>query len=323
MAENERILFETQVGKEVTWGTAVAPTAKLMGMEEFTIKPLDTTKIIAEQRGSLAPGFLAVLEKVDAEANFDGAMLYEDIHYFLEGVMGVVTPSGAGPYDYDGVAPLGTKPTLREQTFVHGTADYVKGLQGGLVQELVLSLAHGSEGRMSGRIMGQEVATDALESLSDRTVNPIMGDHVTLYIDDFGGTIGTTEVVATAFNLELTLRSGVAPKWHLGSLVSDSYKIAQYEGELKMVFEVNATSYAYLGNLLSQSAIWDKLVRISCTNGTESLELDFAGVALERPEIFPEEDGVASIEVTLSGLYESTFANWFKYQGNMSLATLP
>ena len=323
MSENEKILFETQVGLESTWGTAVAPTAKLMGIEDFRIKPLDTTKIIKEQRGSLAPAYLAMLEKVDAEASFDGAMLYEDINYFLEGLMGVVTPSGAGPYDYDGVAPLGTKPTLREQTFVHGTADYVKALKGGIVQELTLALATGSEGRMSGRVMGQSVAVDALESLSDRTVNPIMGDHVTLYIDDFGGTIGTTEITGTAFSLELALRSGVAPKWHLGSLVSDSYKIDQYEGTLKMVLEVNATSYAYLGELLSQSAIWDKLVRIHCTNGTEIAEFDFAGVAESRPEIFPDEDGVATIEVELSGLYEATFANWFKYQNNMSLATLP
>ena len=90
-----------------------------------------------------------------------------------------------------------------------------------------------------------------------------------------------------------------------------------------MVLEVGAASYAYLGELLSQSAVWDKLVRIDCTNGTEIMQLDFAGVALDRPEIFTDEDGVATIEVELSGLYESGFANWFTYQNNMSLATLP
>lgn len=324
MAESERVLFETQVGKESTWGTAVAPTAKLMGIEDFKLKPLDTSKIIAEQRGSLAPGFLAVLEKVDAEASVSGAVMYEDINYFLEGLLGEVTPGGAGPYDYDGSAPLGTKPTLREQTFVHGTADYVRGLQGGLVQELTITQNFGEECRFSARIQGQEIAADALEALSDRTVTPVNWDHWAIYIDDFGTAAGTTVVANTIFSFELKLVSGVMPKWHLGSLVADSYKIDKYEGELKVVAEVNATSYAYLTDMLSQSAIFDKVVRLTATSGTNILSFDFAGVELDRPELFPDEDGVAVLEFTLSGLYEATMANWFKYNNQLtSLATLP
>ena len=52
-------------------------------------------------------------------------------------------------------------------------------------------VGHIRPGRNAG-VNGKEVVTDALAALSDRSVSPVMGHEVALYIDDWGGTIGTT-----------------------------------------------------------------------------------------------------------------------------------
>lgn len=322
----ETDLLIAQIGKETTWGTAVPQTAKLMGIEKMTIKQVAEGKALTDQRGSLAPTYEAQLTKIMAEGSFEGWLSYEDINYWLESMYGLATITGAGPYTYTNEAPLTAKPTPRILTLAYGeSTDGVYGLSGGLVNKLTIALASGAEGRVSGELIGQEVLGDTLDALSDRTVNPVMGQHVSLFIDDWAGTIGTTQISNVAFSLELALEAPFGLKHYLGALQANGWRLNRLNGELKMTLEFGAAAKAYVDEFAAASpSLFQKLVRIKASNGANlDMQLDFAGFSEDVPELFTDEDGVSTVEFALKGQYDAGMANWFEYVNINGLATLP
>ena len=318
-------MLETQVGLETPWGTAVAPTAKIMGLEKFSIKPLIAAKRLVDQRGSKAPGHVSEIASIDGEGSFDGWLSYEEIHYFLEAMVGTVTPSGAGPYIFAGAAPGTTPESGRPQTFVHGGPNGAYALVGGVGQSLNIAIATAMEGRFSGSLIGKRGAVDALEALSDREVHPVMGDHAKIYIDAWAGTMGATEMANLAFSAELAIEATRKAQHRLSALDPKGIAGDKWQGSLKMVMEFDDTTIkGFMDTILATSpAVWKKQVRIELSNSTELLDLDFAGFQEEAPEIFTDEDGISTVEFNLLGEYNSALGNWFAYSGSIATATLP
>ena len=318
-------LLQTQVGLESAWADGAAPTARLMGIETFAIKPEIEGKALVDQRGSKAPGHISEIAKVGASASYDGFLTYEEIHYFLESMVSQVTPSGVGPYVYDGEAPGTALETPRNQNFVHGGPNGAYGFAGGVGKELTIAIATGEEGRFSGELIGKQSGPDALETLSDRDVTPIMGDHAKIYIDAWAGTMGATEMANLAFSAELSLETNRELSHRLSALTAPGYAGTKWAGSLKMVMEFDATTIkAFVDTILAASpVIWEKQVRIECISGANLLDLDFAGFQEEAPEIFTDENGVSTVEFNLIGQYNATLANWFKYSGTIVPAVLP
>ena len=67
-------LFEVQAGTEASdaWGTEVASTVKLMGVEELTISPIITAEQVDELRGTLQPGYRSHIRAAHGEATVGG-----------------------------------------------------------------------------------------------------------------------------------------------------------------------------------------------------------------------------------------------------------
>lgn len=320
----EIVLQQVQVGEEVTWGTPVAATAKLMGIEEISLKPVAESELLPEIRASLAPGYISTLLRVGGEGEFNGGLLYEDICYWFDNLLGEATPTGAGPYTRNYTAPIGTKPTPKILTVIYGeTTGGVYKLSGGLVNELTIKGESGSYFTVEGSLIGKDVTTGSLAALSDRTINPVHGAHGKLYIDAWGGTIGTTEVLAAHYAFELKLTSGRATKRHIGSLTPDGYKEDRYDGELKLTLEFTSAVKAYLDAILAPG-LFQRQIRIKCSNtASYDVALDFAGFSEEAPQIFNDQDGVATVEMTLKGQYNTALGNWFKSTVINQVSTLP
>lgn len=317
-------LLEYQIGKELTWGTAVVPTAKLMGIEEFQLVPVNEAVVHGEQRGALAPGYETNLTVISGRANGRGLLLYEDLPYWLDSLCGEATPSGVGPYTYAYAAPSATVPSPRILTLVKGDAGDVYGLEGGLVNQLVISGRTGEALKWSGDLIGENVLTDVLMALSDRTVNVAMADHVALYIDAWGGTMGATAITTAFFDFALTLNANRAVYHGLGALTPKGYREAKWAGQLSLKLELDATSKAFLDAIIGGSAVFQKQVRIKASSGASlDAEFDFAGTSIDAPEVFTDEDGVTSLEVVLDGTYNSALGNWFKAEVINGVATLP
>ena len=315
-------LQQVQVGKESTRGTVVTPTARLMGIEDISIQPVREVAQYEERRGSLAPAYNSALEREGAEGSISGLVTYEDIPYWLDSLIGEATPTGTNPYTYSYSAPLTSEPSPRILSIVYGDSTRAYGATGVLVSSLTISGGATETLRFSADLVGHDVATDSLESLSDRSITEVMTSQATLYIDAWGGTIGSTAISNSLYNFELTISSNRANKWYVGASTPGGYREARWETTLTLALELDATTDDYLNDILSSSPL-QKLVRIKATSGTKSFQLDFAGTATEAPVIFDDEDGVVTIGLSLSGEYESGLANYFKAEVVNAVSSLP
>ncbi len=320
-------LLLIQSGLESTWGTNVASTVKLMGMTDLELDPGVEQKPLPDQRGSLAPGHESQITMIAPKGSYGGWASYEDIHYWLEGMVGAVAPSGGGPYTRAGAAPLAAQITGRAQTLVYGGPEGIYGINGALPTTFVFEVNTSEEAKFSGDLIGKDRVIDTLDALSDRVVTPIMADHVKIYLDAVGGTIGATEMAALGFSVELTVEANRSGKHHLSALTASGVRGPRWSGALKAVLELDATIVNPLMDELftvkASIANFEKQVRIACISGTDTLLLDFAGFQEAAPVAFTDEDGIVTVELNLTGKYNAALANWFKYTGDNDVSALP
>lgn len=317
----------TQVGKETTWGTGVTDTAKLMLVDEVKLTPIVESEIFADQRGSMAPGYVAALKKIAAAAKISGVLTYEDAGYWLDSLAGEATPSGAGPYVRAYTAPLTAIPTTpRKMTVYHGEtgSGLASRMTGGLVSKATFKFSSNEGVKYDTDLIGKQIADgQTLAALSDRTASPVMGDHIALYIDAVGGTMGATAIAATAFEMELTIDAQRSLRHYLGALTPGNFNEPRWMTELKMSLELNATTRAYLTSILAGSSVLQHQIRIKATSSTNVMQFDFAGAYLEAPELFNDVDGVVTVDLNLKGIYNSALANYFKASNTNSVSALP
>src|SRR5690606_181596 len=132
----------------------------------------------------------AVVAGIGGEGSVKAWCSYEHLAYWLDNMFGEATPSGAGPYVRAYAAPSASAPTPRILSLVKGTSIGAYQLVGALLSSLTLRLEQESALMLNGDLVGNKVATDALESLADVSVNPIMASQVaSIYWDAWAGTM--------------------------------------------------------------------------------------------------------------------------------------
>jgi hypothetical protein len=319
-------LLEVQVGTESNFGTAVTPTAKLMGIQNFALDPGIKSKVYHDRRGSLAPGYLEAIESIEPAAPLEMLVTYEDVCYLLDNLLGQATPSGAGPYTRNYAGPVGSVPSPRLLTWVYGDGTNCYKLTSGLLSKLTLKGETGAPMMATADLIGKDVTAGTKAALSDRSVAVAMGDHMALYIDAWGGTIGTTLLSAASWSYELTLDAKRKVDIYFGNLAGQSYHEDDgangWDVMLKLKLEFNAALKAQYDALISQAAVYQRQVRLKSTSGTKVLQLDFAGTAEESPRFGDDRNGVLVFEVGLKGEYNAGLGNYFKAQSINSVSSL-
>lgn len=321
-------LLQAQIGLESTYGTAVAGTAKLMGLSEISMTPELEGFINQDMRGSLQPGVITTLGKVGASAKFKTKVLYQDFPYWLDGLFGRATPSGGNPYTYAYTAPTTAVPTNpRMSTFLYGDSTGTYKITSALVSALTVKGESNQEWMADVELFGQSVTTGTLAGLSDRTVAVAMGNNTSLWIDAWGGTIGTTAIATTAFAFELKLKPQRERKYYFGAATAGGFYDGRWMPEdntLTLSLEFNATSKAYLDSIISSTALAGYQVRLQSTTGASAFcTFNFAGYCMEPPEIFTDRDGVSTLEITLQATYNPTLTNWFTGSVINAVSSLP
>jgi hypothetical protein len=324
---SEMDLFQFQAGKEADFGTEVPQTVKLMELETLEIEPIVESEAHPEVRGTLDPSYNATLDKKGGAFSAAGIATYDDLPYWLDSLLGEATPTGTGPYVYT-YAGAGAKPTPRMMTLTRGDENDVKSLVSALAQTLTLNIETNSPVGLEVAGFGHSVKDDTLATLADRTVHPIHGNDVTLYIDDWAGTVGATEFTDVAFALSLALDNARAEKPGLGSVEPKSWKQPKGDpgsNQLTMKLEVDTMSIAFLDALLTGTDTpFRKLVRLAfALDANHELQIDFAGFAAESPVLHPDEDGVAVLEFVLSAMNDPTgMGGWLDIENTSNVATL-
>lgn len=322
-------LLQVQAGLESTWGTAVTATAKLMGVEEISFEPEVMASINKDIRQSLAPGYIATLGGVAAKGSLKGKCLYQDLPYWLDSLCGRVTPTGANPYTYTYAAPLTAVPTNpRAMTLLYGDSSGTYALLGALCNGLKITGENNAEWKIEADLFGKSIdTTRSLAVLSDRAVAVTMGNDTSLWIDAWGGTMGTTAITTTAFAFELALNPARKGRYYLGSTTAGNFQEGRWAAEdnvLTLKMEFNTTSKAYLDAALSTTALAQYQVRIRGTTGASAITtLNFAGTCMEPPKIFDDRDGYRTVELQLQGTYNTGLANWFTASVVNAVSALP
>lgn len=315
-------LDQIQLGQEVTWGSTVAGTAKLGLITDCTLEPEVEVETLADVRGSLAPGFVAVLNSHKGSATISGAVSYDDLPYWLDSLFVVSTP-GAGPtYTRDYVGQLLTAPTRRKYTLYRGSTGKVQKMLGSVVTEFNLKVETNKTWQFTAKLVGASVLDGALASLSDRSQTPVHANVTTMYLDAVGGTMGSTPVASLWFSAELNIKNGVGLVSKVGGLTPVAYVDGMAEATLKVKADVDATTAGYLTSVLGTTLL-QKQIRIKATTGsTQIAQFDFAGTFTSAPKINTDQDGVSTLEFELGAIYNTTLGNWMKASVTNSIATM-
>lgn len=316
--------LRVQAGTQVSFATGVTPTVQLRGIEELMLRSKNEVVMLEDMTLGLAGPSQAVVAGIGGEGSVKAWCSYEHIAYWLDNLLGQATPTGAGPYTRAYAAPGASAPTPRILSLTKGTSGAgAYQLVGGLLSSMTLRLEQGKPLMLNGDLVGNKMASDTLESLADATVNPIMASHVsTIHWDAWGGTMGTTALDKCYVRMmELKVEPDRALRPCFGSLSKDSYAERSWNGSLRLSLEFNATTKTDVDNIIA-GTITQKQVQILFSNSPRTFTVQFCGTVSDDVEIFGDDDGVVTAEVTLERTYHTTFANWLKMSLVNAVATL-
>jgi len=315
-------LDQVQLGQEGTWGSSATATGKLGLISDCTIEPEVDVETLKDIRGSLAPGYVAVLNSHKGAATVSGTVSYDDLPYWLDSLFVISAPGAATTYTRAYVGQLLTAPSRRKYTLYKGSAGKVQKLLGGVVNEFNLKIESNKAWTFTSKLIGKSVADGSLAALADRTQTPVHANVTTMYVDAVGGTMGATAIGSIWFSAELSIKNGVGLVPTVGSLLSAAYVDGMAEATLKMKVDVDATTAGYLTSILGTSLL-QKQIRIKATTGSSQIaQFDFAGTFSAAPKINSDQDGVSTFELEMDSIYNSTLTNWMLASVTNSIATM-
>ncbi len=151
-----------------------------------------------------------------------------------------------------------------------------------------------------------------------------MGHMGALYIDPGSDTIGTTPITNQAYSFSWNVETNRKFLTHVGNLNPSGFREGKWEGSLSLSIEASTDTLPYLEAIIeSTNAMPEKNVRLLFTCATDSIvTLDFAGVLLESPELYSDEDGVVTLDFELAGQSNSGLATFAGAAVYSTVATL-
>lgn len=326
-------LFELRVGPEAdsdAWGTGVAQTHKVMGVTDFSLTPLVESQQIKDRKGSIAPGYESVPLRIHGEANLSGIVNYEYFPLWLDGLFGAATPAAdTDIYTYAYTGPTTAHPTPRKYTMAWGNAndvDSVKSLTSATIRDLQISGATGEPITYTANFIGYSVDTDTFDSAAEAnsTITTTRGCDFALAIDPSSDAAGTTSITTTWMDFDLNINSNRAPFWHLGSLQATNAREARWDVSLRLGMELNTTSAAYLDSILTTTTTtFERVVKVTATNGSNQFIFTVNGVALEAPQLYQDNDGVTTVSLMLTGQFNSVLSTYLTMSVVNTVSVMP
>lgn len=329
-----KALRKIQLGREVTAGTAVAATALWRG--QGAIEDQRKVNFVEEDIGIIGGAdrsntsqLLAALAMASVEATFEQLP-----HIFEAGIKvvgtGVADGVGTGKiYAYP--FPTTAKNTIKTYTLEMGDDQAVEEMEYGFVEAFKIEGKAGEALMVSADWKGRQVSVSSFTgAIAVPTVEDILTSKGKVYIDEPGGTIGTTQVSQTVLELSLDVQTGWVPVFTMdGNLYFAFAKITRPEITLEMTFEHDGTATAEKAKWRSDTA---RLLRLQFeganlgTGGTlfqkKTFRIDLAG-KWEKFGSLEDTDGNDTVKGTFRARYNATAAKFAELTVVNELATVP
>lgn len=324
-------LKRIQGGKEGTRGTAVAATAKWTGITAGHRLGDREVRQPVEDRGSLAAAFRSYTPSLLWQDTLRGSVTYEDaILLFSMALAGGITPTTV-----DTTARLWTfTPNLtaatNPDTFTVEIGDDTQCYEAEYVfcESLELTGAVGEEVQVSANVVGRQLSTSTFTpALADRTVESALAQKTTLYMDDTGGTMGTTPKTGLLMDWRWRLPAFYIRKRTMdGNSYFTAHSQVKLQPQLELTCEFTSAVHTLRGKYTGETR---QLVRLKTTgtqvggvSAVKTLQIDGA-YKITGLETLDERDGASTVRMTLSGEYDSGWGKLIEIQVQNSLSTLP
>ena len=324
-------LRKIQAGKETTAGTAVAATSQYMGMTLTT--NLDDRTIVQpdDERGSLAGSHRSYTPTQLWQGTISGNVTYEDLPYLLRmAIKGAVTPStvdtSARLWTYAPSLTAANVPDTNTLEMGDDTQEY----ESEYVFATDLEISGSIEDALKFRatLVGRQLAASTFTgALAARTVEDAIAAKTKIYIDDTGGTIGTTQKTLTLIDWTWKLPAHFVVKRHQdGNLYFSGYSEVKMKPTLEIVCEMNSTVVTLRTKHTAETR---QLVRLRtsgslCGAATAVREVTSDGAyKIVSMGSFDERSGANIVRLRLEGEYDATWAKLFEIQAQNAVATLP
>lgn len=306
-------LRQLQLGQEGEFGTAVTPTAKLMGYIDSTFSFADIYEQV-ERKGSLAPSELIARTARVVTGSLEMACTFEDILYPLLMLFGTVSPSGTGPYIWTFTAPTTTAVDPVYMTGIFGTSDGDFKATSMFARAMTLAGERRGLWRISSLdLLANTMGQDDLGELDDRDVNLIRAGDTQFFMDAWDDIIGGTPVTQTLISAELSIDTGRHVKHFMHSIAPSATGQTGWTGTLKTRLEWNATVNTLISSLSAvTSAPVQRKIRLKEDTGTNWFRIDFYGSLIEATDLFEDEDGNVCVDLTWVGTYNTTAGKWLQ-----------
>lgn len=309
MPERATINQVIQMGVEVTPGTAVVTTKK---PQSLTIEP----GVKINQRRFRPTGYkwptLAPPGREWVEFRLGGAPTYTELVYVFSGLLAYAAPTqildGATPtgaYTWRHTMSATSEDTIKTYTIEQGSSVRAHKFAYGLFTGLDLNFSR-DELSLGGGGIAQRLS-DGITLTAGNTaiaLEPILGQHLDLYMDSTLGGIGTTKLLR-AFSGQLSIGDRFGTVWPINSANASfaAHVEGEPSGQLTLLVEGDATGMGFLTNARAGSSVYMRLQAVGptiYTGGVTPTSKMIIDLALKVTDVDPWEDrdGVYAINWT-------------------------
>jgi len=324
-------LKRLQLGLESTSGTNVPATAKLMGV---TAGHALGDRVITqpdEDRGNLSAAFRTFTPTLLWQDTLRGSLTFEDALYYLS----MAVKGGVSPTTVDTSARLWTfTPSLTAanapDTYTLEIGENTQEYEAEFcfAESLEITGAAESECQFSAGIVGRQLSASTFTpALSDRTVESALAYKTSLYMDDTGGTIGSTQKTGTLLDWRWRLPQHFVRKRQMdGNQFFSSYSEVKMRPELELTVELvsNVVTLRTKYTAETRQLVRLKVLGSLCgaVTALRTLQIDGA-YKITGFDTIDERNGASIVKLHLMGEYDPTYAKLFEIAVQNSLQVKP
>lgn len=333
---NETILLKLQAALESTRGTDLAATRKVYA--QFTPSYSRPLMDFMDTSGTFHARRRVGYAREKAGGTALDICTYEDLPWWLSmGVKGGVSASGDGgtpvAYTYT-FNPTIASDDLKSATFEFGDSGNPYQISQMMVNSFTLRFDADNDSEpgwmIDVELIGRDLTTTTFTgSLSDRSTEVILARGTKLYIDDAGGTIGSTQKTGSLIKASITVNNNI----HFKAFAEDTTyvaanKVGRGQQTIDAQFSYEFDADTEFAKFRSTDAA-QRLIRLeqsgslihSSSNTYKRMRIDLYGYWNSWSR--SDREGNLTADFGFAGFYDSSASKTFQIEIVNALSTLP
>ena len=304
-------------GNPYTW-TYVAPTSSAWYTQSYTFEHGYDAGVIGASGCIINKWSIKGASKKQWEATASGFFKT----YYPNSATAITSSTDATPIEVTTTANHGLSNGMQVIIADHVTNVAANGKWVIAVTALNKFTLTGSVGSGAGAGSGGTFTKTLTPALASRPVEVILFPGTNLYMDAGGGTLGATAFPNCLLSFGLDVNANTVPIYGSDSKAPIGWTYDKVIPTLTLKMLYTAQVKAFINSTLKAGS--RAVTRLSNVSGSKSAKLNFAGVMIDDPTYYGNEQSAIAVEVKLEGQYESvSIGNQLSAEIVNAVAALP